>query len=255
MDEIAEQAEGLATDSTTVQSDSTLVAEPTEGTPEAVVETPPAPSHTVKVNGEDVSVTLEELLSGYQRQSDYTRKTQEIAKQAAGLKRASAIQEAFDRDPREAMRALAEAYGVDTAPEADDEFADPIEKRQNALEKQLREMQHAARQSDIDRTLNTLRDTYGEFDEDSLFAHSLKTGIRDLGAAYRDMTYDDHVAQAKSTAAAEAAAEAKLQAKREASVVHEGGIPKSATAPKQGSARPTIREAWAESARELGIAI
>lgn len=40
-----------------------------------------SPKYRVKVQGEDVEVTLEELLSGYSRTSDYTRKTQEIAEQ------------------------------------------------------------------------------------------------------------------------------------------------------------------------------
>ena len=35
--------------------------------------------YAVKVDGEDVEVTLEELTRGYSRQSDYTKKTQEIA--------------------------------------------------------------------------------------------------------------------------------------------------------------------------------
>ena len=37
------------------------------------------PKYTVKINGEDVEVTQEELLRGYMRQSDYTRKTQALA--------------------------------------------------------------------------------------------------------------------------------------------------------------------------------
>ena len=35
--------------------------------------------YTVRVDGEDVEVSLDELKSGYSRQSDYTKKTQEIA--------------------------------------------------------------------------------------------------------------------------------------------------------------------------------
>ena len=35
--------------------------------------------YAVTVNGEEVAVSLDELLSGYSRQSDYTRKTQEVA--------------------------------------------------------------------------------------------------------------------------------------------------------------------------------
>lgn len=40
---------------------------------------------TVKVNGEDVAVTLEELQRGYSREADYTRKTQAIAERAKAL--------------------------------------------------------------------------------------------------------------------------------------------------------------------------
>ena len=41
--------------------------------------------YAVTVNGEEQSVTLDELLSGYSRQSDYTRKTQEIASERKGI--------------------------------------------------------------------------------------------------------------------------------------------------------------------------
>ena len=37
--------------------------------------------YTIKVDGEDTQVTLEELQNGYSRQRDYTRKTQELAQQ------------------------------------------------------------------------------------------------------------------------------------------------------------------------------
>ena len=39
------------------------------------------PLFTVTANGEDIEVTYDELLKGYSRQADYTRKTQEIAQQ------------------------------------------------------------------------------------------------------------------------------------------------------------------------------
>ena len=38
-------------------------------------------TYAVKVDGEEVEVDLDELISGYSRQSDYTRKTQELASQ------------------------------------------------------------------------------------------------------------------------------------------------------------------------------
>jgi hypothetical protein len=48
--------------------------------------------YTVRVNGEDVEVTLDELTQGYSRRSDYQRKTQEIAEQRKTVERQ--IQEA-----------------------------------------------------------------------------------------------------------------------------------------------------------------
>jgi len=39
------------------------------------------PTYRVRIDGEEVEVTLEELQSGYSRQQDYTRKTQELANQ------------------------------------------------------------------------------------------------------------------------------------------------------------------------------
>lgn len=41
--------------------------------------------YTVRVNGEDVDVTLDEALKGYQREADYTRKTQQLAEQRKQL--------------------------------------------------------------------------------------------------------------------------------------------------------------------------
>jgi hypothetical protein len=40
---------------------------------------PETPVYTIKVNGEEIQVTLEELQKGYSRTQDYTRKTQQLA--------------------------------------------------------------------------------------------------------------------------------------------------------------------------------
>lgn len=53
-------------------------AEPTE----VETEEPKEPEKfTVKIDGKEVEVTLDELKNGYQRQSDYTRKTMEVSEQ------------------------------------------------------------------------------------------------------------------------------------------------------------------------------
>lgn len=248
MDETQGLAEGLESGAEGFSDDSNLGAEQPEPTTDAeTTATSDQPTFRVKVNGEEIEVTQDELLSGYQRQTDYTRKTQEVARQAETLRRAAAIQEALERDPEEALRVLSEAYGVNFTQDAGDEdLMDPMERKQRELERQINSLQHTARQAQIDRTLNDLKTQYGDFDEEALFAHSLKTGIQDLRAAYRDMTYDERVQSTSQVA--------KQTAKRDAQVVHEGGIPRNATSPKSGTQTPkTIREAWAQAAQELGM--
>jgi len=46
--------------------------------------------YTVKVNGEDAEVTEEELIKGYSRHSDYTKKTQELAEERRNIEAAQA---------------------------------------------------------------------------------------------------------------------------------------------------------------------
>lgn len=56
-------------------------AEQPEQEEESAGEPEEEPKYKVTVDGEDVEVTQEELLRGYMRQSDYTRKTQQLANQ------------------------------------------------------------------------------------------------------------------------------------------------------------------------------
>lgn len=56
-----------------------LKAEQEQSEPESVEESEQPQKFTVKIDGKDVEVTLDELRNGYQRQADYTRKTMEIS--------------------------------------------------------------------------------------------------------------------------------------------------------------------------------
>ena len=59
-------------------------------------------TYVVRVNGEEVEVTLDELLNGYSRHSDYTRKTQELSKEREKIEstRSQAVQMAEVLDQR-----------------------------------------------------------------------------------------------------------------------------------------------------------
>ena len=67
-----------STDEQEIPVESETEAEVTEDAEET-------PRYTVKVDGEDVEVELPELLRGYSRTSDYTRKTQQLAENRKAL--------------------------------------------------------------------------------------------------------------------------------------------------------------------------
>lgn len=71
---------------------------------------PPKPKYRVKVEGEELEVELDELLQGYSRTADYTRKTQE----AAELRRqAEAERQRFVQFNQEQIQAHQAVAGID----------------------------------------------------------------------------------------------------------------------------------------------
>ena len=90
------QAEGTETEEAVEAADESVeeTAE-SEETEEQVEQEPQLPTTLkVKVNGEEVEVTLDELQKGYSRQADYSRKTQQLAEERkAFLSEAEAIRQ------------------------------------------------------------------------------------------------------------------------------------------------------------------
>ena len=74
--EETDEAEEAEEEDVAADTDESEESEEEEAEDEEVEETA---LYTVKVNGEDVEVTEDELVRGYSRQADYTKKTQELA--------------------------------------------------------------------------------------------------------------------------------------------------------------------------------
>lgn len=90
------QAEGTETEEVVEAADESVEeTDESEETEEQVEQEPQLPTTLkVKVNGEEVEVTLDELQKGYSRQSDYSRKTQQLAEERkAFLAEAEAIRQ------------------------------------------------------------------------------------------------------------------------------------------------------------------
>lgn len=81
----------------------------------------------LKIDGEEVSVPLEELRNGYMRQADYTRKTQEVAEVQKLADWAREFQDRFSQDPHGMVRMLSAALGDNPEyQEQPDPFSDII---------------------------------------------------------------------------------------------------------------------------------
>ena len=84
-----EEEEESADEEEVSESDSDEDDDEYEPEDNAEVEGDDADVYAVKVDGQDVEVSLNELLAGYSRQSDYTRKTQELATERKQLEEAT----------------------------------------------------------------------------------------------------------------------------------------------------------------------
>ena len=169
-------------------------------------ETSTGGTYTVKIDGREESVSLNELQNGYQRQADYTRKTQELASERERLAQGEAIVQALESDPEGAITALAGAFGVSGGNQqimqtdnTEYEELDPEEFRLRRIESSIEEQNRALRQQNLQKEVNTLRDKYEgiDFDEKALYAHALKNKINNLDAAFTHMNWEQMQTVAK----------------------------------------------------------
>lgn len=206
-----------------------------------------SPRYSVKIDGADQEVDVDELRNGYMRQRDYTQKTQAIAAEKERLARAEAVYAALERDPAAALSALSQVYELDT--QTLDEDLDPIEARFSRLEQAEAQRARQSEIAAINAEIEGLQTRHGDFDRDQLIDHAVKYGIGNLEAAYFHMTARNQV-EAEQTAEKQRRAEQALTAKRQAAVV-EGGTSVRGTSTGT-SARPSFREALAAAKQSMG---
>ena len=207
-------------------------------------------SYTVTIDGEQMDVSQSELINGYQRQAEYTRKTQELATERERLAQGEAIVQALESDPESAVSALADAFGIRmgnqaSVPQEEMEELDPEETRLRRIESAIEEQDRIQRQQNLQKEMNTLRDKYqADIDENALYSHALKHNIGNLDAAYTHMTYEDLQSKAKNSDI--------LEEKRAASVVEDGsGATEGAISRDFNKAVTSLRDAFDLAKQEL----
>ena len=225
----------------TPESSSEVAAEPTGST------------YTVKVDGSESEVSLSELQQGYQRQADYTRKTQELASERQRLEQAEAIVSALEADPEGALTALSSAFGIEdnrsksSTDEWEDE-PDPQEQRIASLEATVANQTRATRQTALEKEVSTLHAKYGDFDSDALYRHALANRIPNLEAAYAHMNFGSLATYAGKLHQEREITESKRSAKVESGTSRQAGVVTSTESGKPMS----LREAFANAKREHG---
>lgn len=205
----------------------------------------------LQVDGEEVLVPVKEALAGYQRQADYTRKTQELSEQRKNIEYAAALQEALQNDPANTLRLLQEQYGIVAEPE-EDLWIDPTEKSLKEMEKRLASFEQQRAMDELTKTIDTLQSKYGDdFNADEVVAKALATGATDLEAIFKQVAFDKVYSKASEANKKLAKEQERLEAKRGAGIVSSASTSKGTTAPPSAPPK-TVFEAFEQAQRQLG---
>lgn len=213
----------------------------------------------VKVDGQELDVPVKEALSGYQRQADYTRKTQELATQRESLQYAQTLAEALQADPNGTIELLSRHYGAgqtaNQEPQVDLELLDPVERQVYELNQKVQMFEQAQAQQELEREINRLTSKYQDFNPSEVINHALRSGVTDLEAAYKQVAYDRLSQEIAAIRGAQQVVASKEQeiidAKRNAGFVSGGSSANGATEPV--AKITSVADAWLAAKRQMGM--
>ena len=210
----------------------------------------------LQVDGQDVVVPVKEALAGYQRQADYTRKTQELSEQRKQVQFATTLAESLQQDPAGTLQALNQHYGIKTPiqnQEVEGEYLDPAEKQLRNLEQRIASFEQQKAMDELTRTIDSLQGKYGDdFNADEVVAKALATGSNDLEAVFKQITFDKVYSKASEATKKLSEEQSRVEAKRSASVVSGGSANKNTVGAK--AAKPTsVFEAFEQAKKTLNL--
>ena len=221
----------------------------------------------VKVDGEDISVPLNEALQGYSRTADYTRKTQDLARSSEQAQEALRLQQAFQANPGLTVQVLASQAGMSVEQflgltsnqqqaalaEPEDEYLDPLERMLHEERSARLALESRIEQREADERLSNavggLKQQFGATDDQARAvvyqAMQMNLGIDSFPMIYQAMAYQaQQQAAAQHTAGQDAETARRRQAAQAASrVVSTGsGVPDTTEVQPVGKYN-SIREA------------
>ena len=207
----------------------------------------------VQVDGQEVSIPLQEAIAGYQRQADYTRKTQELSEQRKQVQFAAALQEALEKNPATTLEMLQKHYGLGNAPQAqqaEEQWLDPAEQQIRSLEQRIAAFEQKQAYDDLTKTVNALQEKYGDdFVAEEVVSKALAIGSTDLEAVFKQIAFDKVYTKANEASKKLTEETTRKEAKRQATIVSSASSAKSGTpaAPKPSS----VFEAFEQAKKSL----
>ena len=219
----------------------------------------------VKVDGEDISVPFNEAIQGYQRQADYTRKTQELSTQREQLQYATTIQQALEQNPQETIELLSRHYGVTEAtkivadaqkdPEIP-QFDDPLEQRIHERDQRIQRYEQERANDQLQKEIARLQSTYEDFEPQEIVKAALERNTTDLEGVYKQIAYDKVIAKLNAQQQVQTLTEAEqaaiVDAKRDANFVS-GGAAANAPSDQPAGQISSVADAWAAANQSMGI--
>lgn len=208
----------------------------------------------LQVDGEEVTVPVKEALAGYQRQADYTRKTQELSEQRKQVQYAMALQEALQKDPHATLQLLQQQVGL-VAPQAQEEdiWVDPAEQQFRQLEQRIAAFEQEKAMEELARTIDSLQSKYGDaFDADEVVARALAVGSTDLEAVFKQVAFDKVYSKASQAEKKLMDEQARTNAKRQAAIVS-GGTSSKPSVPPAAAKPSSVFEAFEAAKKQLNL--
>ena len=217
----------------------------------------------VKLDGEELQVPLSEAIAGYQRQADYTRKTQELSQQRDQFQFASALEAALQRDPAATIDMLSNHYGIsreavsEMVSEDDGfQYLDSSDDKYKQLDRRIASFEEFQTQQQVEREVEGLQAKYQDFNIQEVVNAALRSGSTDLEGTYKQIAFDKMMAKEEL---ARKAAEKQQQntngvvaAKRQAGVVSGGSSATSNTTSENFQPITSVSEAWKAAKRSMG---
>lgn len=212
----------------------------------------------VRVDGQEHSVPLSEALSGYSRQADYTRKTQELADLQRQAQFGITLQQALEANPAETLRILQSQYEQQqpepqpTQPQPDWTQAPEAERWQD-MEARLQRFEQQQADNELRIAIGVLQQRYGdEFNPNEVVQAAFAQNRMDLESVYKEMAFDRYWQGQQAARQVQEAEEAsRLEAKSQTANVHSGNGSANAVEPSSGQPM-SIQEAFAAAKREHG---